>query len=277
MTSWPTSTRRWRRRPRRRHSRARPDAALGVPRPAVASHGQDVGQVTDAVHSGLGGSVGLATTQRVGLFDETRPLALESGHQLAPVEVAFETYGDARRRSLERDLHLPRADRRRPRRGPPWRSHAARVVGQLHRARQAGRHRPVLRGLREPARRLHGHDRAVVDQPGDGRALRAAVSAVHRRGSGQRPAGADAPPRRRVASWRRSAGRSAACRSCSGRWNSPTSSPPRCWCARPAACRRRTSRSRRSPVRRSCATRTSTAATTSASACARTPGSRWRA
>ncbi len=49
--------------------------------------------MTDAVHSGLGGSVGLATTQRVGLFDETRPLALESGHQLAPVEVAFETYG----------------------------------------------------------------------------------------------------------------------------------------------------------------------------------------
>jgi len=37
--------------------------------------------------------VGLATTQHVELFDESRPLALESGHRLAPVEVAFETYG----------------------------------------------------------------------------------------------------------------------------------------------------------------------------------------
>ena len=37
--------------------------------------------------------MGLATTQHVELFDESRPLALESGHRLAPVEVAFETYG----------------------------------------------------------------------------------------------------------------------------------------------------------------------------------------
>ena len=37
--------------------------------------------------------MGLATTQHVELFDESRPLVLESGHRLAPVEVAFETYG----------------------------------------------------------------------------------------------------------------------------------------------------------------------------------------
>jgi homoserine O-acetyltransferase len=49
--------------------------------------------VTDAVHSGIGGSVGLATTHSVELFDAARPLELESGHRLAPVEVAFETYG----------------------------------------------------------------------------------------------------------------------------------------------------------------------------------------
>jgi len=49
--------------------------------------------VTDAVHSGIGGSVGLATTQYVQLFDAARPFEIESGLRLAPVEVAFETYG----------------------------------------------------------------------------------------------------------------------------------------------------------------------------------------
>jgi homoserine O-acetyltransferase len=38
-------------------------------------------------------SVGLVETRRVVLFDEDDPLELESGARLAPVEVAFETYG----------------------------------------------------------------------------------------------------------------------------------------------------------------------------------------
>ncbi len=39
------------------------------------------------------GSVGLTRTQRVVLFDEDDPLLLDSGARLAPVEVAYETYG----------------------------------------------------------------------------------------------------------------------------------------------------------------------------------------
>lgn len=40
------------------------------------------------------GSVGLVETKRVVLFDEASPLVLDSGATVAPVEVAYETYGE---------------------------------------------------------------------------------------------------------------------------------------------------------------------------------------
>ena len=85
----------------------------------------------------------------------------------------------AQRRPLERRLRLPRADRRRARRRPPRRPAPPGLVGQPDRPRQAGRHRPLLRHLREPARRLPGHHRAGLDRPGDRRAVRPALPAVH--------------------------------------------------------------------------------------------------
>jgi homoserine O-acetyltransferase len=49
--------------------------------------------VTEAhPHSG-GRSVGLVATERVELFSRAAPLVLEGGHELAPVAVAYETYG----------------------------------------------------------------------------------------------------------------------------------------------------------------------------------------
>ena len=41
----------------------------------------------------MNGSVGTVETQRVVLFAEDDPLVLEAGERLAPVEVAYETYG----------------------------------------------------------------------------------------------------------------------------------------------------------------------------------------
>jgi homoserine O-acetyltransferase len=40
-----------------------------------------------------GGSVGLVETKTVRLYDEESPLVLESGETLAPVDIAYETYG----------------------------------------------------------------------------------------------------------------------------------------------------------------------------------------
>ncbi|HQE32987.1 MAG TPA: alpha/beta fold hydrolase, partial [Propionibacteriaceae bacterium] len=46
----------------------------------------------------LTGSVGFVSTQKVTLFDSDTPLRLARGGVLAPVEVAYETYGELSRR-----------------------------------------------------------------------------------------------------------------------------------------------------------------------------------
>jgi len=44
--------------------------------------------------AGMGASAGLVETQHVRLHDEDDPFVLESGEKLAPVDVAYETYGE---------------------------------------------------------------------------------------------------------------------------------------------------------------------------------------
>lgn len=44
-------------------------------------------------NAGMGESAGFVTTQHVRLYDEKGPFVLESGETLAPVDVAYETYG----------------------------------------------------------------------------------------------------------------------------------------------------------------------------------------
>ena len=150
-------------------------------------------------------------------------LTFESGAHVAPLEIAYATYGSP---DAPRGLHLPRADRRRRGGG---------LVGHARRPGQGGRHRPLPRRLREHPRRLQGDDRAVVDEPRDRRALRPRLPAVHdpRHGRGAPRAAARARCRRGCT--RRSAARWAACRSCSGRSTTPTRSSAPCWSARPRA------------------------------------------
>ena len=116
------------------------------------------------------GSVGTVETQ---YLDLPEPVRLDCGRELHPVRVAYETYGTLSPRrdnvilvchALSGDAHAagfaktpPDGEhaRRVRRRGP--RRHGrqgARLVGRDDRPRQGVRHRPLLRRLHEPARRL---------------------------------------------------------------------------------------------------------------------------
>ncbi len=99
--------------------------------------------------------------------DLRRRLKLEAGGHLDDVTVAYETWGTLAPDAVERGARAARAEPRQPRRrarrtGPRRR----RLVGRRHRTGLLDRHRPVLRGVPQRARRLPGHDRAVVGGAG---------------------------------------------------------------------------------------------------------------
>ncbi len=127
---------------------------------------------------GMSGSIGRVETQRVVLFTEDDPLVLDSGATLAPVEVAYETYGElnADRTNAVFVCHALTGD-----------AHAAGHHGDPERPgwwdNLIGPGKPldtdrVLRHLREPARRLPRHDRPDVDRPGHRPAVRPALPAA---------------------------------------------------------------------------------------------------
>ena len=101
------------------------------------------------------------------------PLALEAGGTLDSVTVAYETWGtlapDASNAVLV--LHALTGDSHATGPAEPGHLHAGWWDGMIG-ARRADRHRPLLRGVPERARRLPGHDRTVV---GRGRRARRAI------------------------------------------------------------------------------------------------------
>ncbi len=101
--------------------------------------------------------------RRFAVVDGGRALRLEAGGELAEVTVAYETWGELDAGSsnavlvlhaLTGDSHAARARRA----GAP----APRLVGHHDRARPTARHRPLLRRVRQRARRLPGDHRAGV-------------------------------------------------------------------------------------------------------------------
>ena len=113
-------------------------------------------------------------------------ITLDSGATLAPVEVAYETYGqlNAAKSNAILMLHAFSGD-----------AHAAGISPEtgkpgwwdnIDRPRQGVRHQQVLRHLLERAGRLPRHHRALVHQPRHRPPLRHVVSGDHHRRHGAR-------------------------------------------------------------------------------------------
>ena len=189
-------------------------------------------------------------SSQVALFGADQPLKLDCGIDLSPFQIAYQTYGELNAGPLQRDSDLPCADRRSARRQHPPGDRQARLVGNHGRSRPAARYRQVFHHLLERDRRLHGLDRAGIDQSRHRQIVGAGFSDHHHSRHGARADHADRPARasRRCSAW--SAARWAACRRCNGprpirsacsrRWRSPAA----------RGIRRRTSRSTNSAGRR---------------------------
>ena len=194
------------------------------------------------------------------------PWTLETGGSLPSVQVAYETWGTLNAAARQRHPGRARPDRRQPRRRPR-RSRAShrRLVGRADRPGPPTGHRPVVRHREQRARRVPGHDRAVLT--GAGRpAVGQQVPVRHRPRPGRRRGRARGRPRHRLLGLRdrRLDGRDAGA--------GVGGHPPLRGCARPIvlASSAATPRPSRSPgASRSCwpsaRTRTSTAATTTTS------------
>ena len=203
---------------------------------------------------------------------------LDSGAALAPVEVAYETYGELNADALERDPRLPRAHRRRARRRPPRRSR--RRPGWWDNLIGPGKPLDTDRSLRRRPNLLGGcqrHDRPVLDRsrrPGAPTGSASRIFTVARPGDActagcSRTSASSGPAAR-------SAARSGRCRCCSGRSTTRTSSAAVLSLRLGPALRPEHRLLRRRARSRSWTTSTSPAATTTTRARRPTSGSRSR-
>ena len=191
--TWPTSVTpsRWRSTtPRRRTRQLTPEEleAAGVPEDMVRlsigiEHVDDlIADLDQALAAGrrltpvVTDQSRPIRAQRVVLFDEDDPLVLDGGAELVARRGRLRDLGHPQRGRRQRRLRLPRPDRRLPRgRAPPiapgwWDT----MIGPG----RAGRHRPLLRDLPQPARRLPRHHRARIDRPGHRPRLRPGLPAA---------------------------------------------------------------------------------------------------
>ena len=149
-------------------------------------------------------------------------LTFESGAHVAPLEIAYATYGDP---AHPVGLHLPRADRRR---------RGGRLVGHARSGPGKAVDTDALpRRLREHPRRLQGHDRAGVDRTPRPASATGSTSRCSRSATWSPCTARCCARSGSTGSTRRSAARWAACRSCSGRSTTRTRSSAPCWSARP--------------------------------------------
>ena len=161
-----------------------------------------------------------------------RSLPLDSGLTLAPVTIAYETYGE-----LNEDGSTPSfcftPSRATPTRPGITAAKEARLVGHDGRPRSGVRHRAVLHDLLQRHRRVQGQFRAGQPRPGHGKGVRAALPGGHGAGYGAGAEDAARPPWHRAAAARWPAAPWGGCRPWSGsrrtrRWWLPASpSPPR--------------------------------------------------
>ena len=165
------------------------------------------------------------------MFGADQPLQARLRHRPLAVPDRLPDLWRAQRRPLQRHSGLPCADRRPARRQCASGHRQARLVGDHGRPRPAARYRPLLHHLLQRDRRLHGLDRAGLDQSGHRQVVGAGFSRHHHSRHGARAghAAGSTGDRHAVLPW--SAVRWAACRCCNGprpirsacsrRWRSP--------------------------------------------------------
>ncbi len=130
---------------------------------------------------------------------ETRPLQPRQRQAARALSHRVQDLWRAQCRQVECHSDRARADDGPIRREPSPGHRQARLVGGHGGARQADRHRALLRHLSQRARRLHGIHRPCQHQYEDRQALGSRLSRHHHRRHGGRAGAADRPPRHRPA------------------------------------------------------------------------------
>ena len=116
-------------------------------------------------------------TSTVAKFGMDQPLKLDCGIDLAPFQIAYQTYGElnADRSNAILICHALTLDQHVANVHP---DRQGRLVGNHGRSRPSARYRQIFHHLCECDRRLHGIDRSGLDQSGHRQAVGAGFSVI---------------------------------------------------------------------------------------------------